>query len=123
MPTIVLNLHKINALFKRIVHSLGVGPSLAPLALKKKKKSNHNSLYLSTCLHILEFPGIISFPGNYPETIRISWNSGNFLKRGNTGTSPKYNSGWGLLEVCIIANLFKSSPMGSALLPSIVSLR
>ena len=23
--------------------------------------------------HILEFPGIISFPENYPETIRISW--------------------------------------------------
>ena len=28
--------------------------------------------------HILEFPGIISFPENYPETIRISRNSGKF---------------------------------------------
>ena len=35
--------------------------------------------------HILEFPGIISFPENYPPTIRISRNSGNFLQSGNTG--------------------------------------
>ena len=32
----------------------------------------------------LEFPGIIQFSLNYPETIRISRNSGNFLQSGNT---------------------------------------
>ena len=40
--------------------------------------------------HILEFPGIISFPKNSPETIRISQNSGNFLQSGNTANHNIY---------------------------------
>ena len=34
--------------------------------------------------YILEFPGIISFPENYLETIGISQNWGNFLQSRNT---------------------------------------
>ena len=34
--------------------------------------------------HFLEFPGITSFPENYPKMIIISRNSGNVLLRENT---------------------------------------
>ena len=104
MPAKVHNLHNINALFKRTVHSLGVGPSTKQIEigyaseLKMLLFKPHKS-YFSTCLHIfsiflnfLEFPRGNKFPENYMEMIRISRNSGNFLQSGNTDWSLNPNS-------------------------------
>ena len=56
MPTKVHNLHKIKALLKRILHSLGVGPSTKQIIemglcerAKKIAFSNHKS---HICLHV-----------------------------------------------------------------------
>ena len=40
----------------------------------------------------MKFPGIISFLENYPETIRISQNTGNFLQSGNTVHDVRYGT-------------------------------
>ena len=104
MPANVHNLHNINAIFNTIVCSLGVGPSTITnrlynrfmrarevSELKNFAFSNHKShIFLHVYIHFPYF--LISwnilesfhFPENYPETIMISQNSGNFLQSGNT---------------------------------------
>ena len=97
-----------NALFKIVVHSLGVGPLTKRIEIGLRERaslkifafSNHKShiflhvyIFFSIFLNFPEFPGIFSFPKNYPEVIRISRNSGYFLQSGNTEEDVWFNQG------------------------------
>ena len=72
MPSNVHNLHNVNALFKIILHRLGVGPSTKQIGIglcEQVKRAIYNGLLFQTIIviffymftyifHILEFPGI-----------------------------------------------------------------
>ena len=105
-PAQVHNLHNINDFKKINFQGLGVGPSTKWIEIGLCERASEKKMLSQTIkviffymfiyiFHILEFARnfleFFSFLENYPETIRISRNSGNFLQSGNTEVAPKFN--------------------------------